>query len=126
MLLTGFRLAAQSPQSPSPLIPSLKGADLYRAYCASCHGPEAHGDGPAAASLKVKVPDLTLLAHDHQGQFPSAIVRKTIEGTDPVAAHGSRLMPIWGPIFHQVEDDRDLGNVRLDNLVKYLESIQKK
>jgi mono/diheme cytochrome c family protein len=33
-------------------------------------------------------------------------------------------MPIWGPIFHQVGADMDWGNVRLENLVKYLESIQ--
>jgi mono/diheme cytochrome c family protein len=33
-------------------------------------------------------------------------------------------MPIWGPIFHQVEADMDWGNVRLENLVNYLESIQ--
>jgi mono/diheme cytochrome c family protein len=33
-------------------------------------------------------------------------------------------MPIWGPVFHQIEWDVDRGNVRLENLVKYLESIQ--
>jgi len=33
-------------------------------------------------------------------------------------------MPIWGPVFHQVESDVDRGYVRLDNLIKYLESIQ--
>jgi hypothetical protein len=35
-------------------------------------------------------------------------------------------MPIWGPIFHEIEFDRDLGNVRLENVTKYLESIQRK
>jgi len=33
-------------------------------------------------------------------------------------------MPIWGPIFHQIEEDVDRGHVRIENLVKYLESIQ--
>jgi len=36
------------------------------------------------------------------------------------------VMPVWGPIFHQVEDDQDFGEVRLANLVKYIESIQQK
>ena len=45
-------------------------------------------------------------------------------GDEVLAAHGSREMPIWGPIFHQIEADVDRGNVRLENLVKYLESIQ--
>jgi hypothetical protein len=35
-------------------------------------------------------------------------------------------MPVWGPIFHQVERDRDWGSVRLENLATYIESIQKK
>jgi hypothetical protein len=34
-------------------------------------------------------------------------------------------MPVWGPIFHQVEEDRDYGAVRLHNLTEYIRSIQK-
>ena len=45
-------------------------------------------------------------------------------GEEVLASHGSREMPIWGPIFHQIEADVDRAHVRLDNLVKYLESIQ--
>jgi hypothetical protein len=41
-------------------------------------------------------------------------------------AHGNREMPVWGPVFHFVEWDQDLGNVRLDAITKYLESIQEK
>jgi mono/diheme cytochrome c family protein len=29
----------------------------YTAYCAKCHGPEGHGDGPSAASLATKARD---------------------------------------------------------------------
>ena len=108
------------------LIYSIKGPDLYRAHCAACHGSEGKGDGPMVAALKIKVPDLTVLAKNNAGQFPAANVRKTITGQDVLLSHGSREMPIWGPIFHQVEDDRDFGNVRVENLVKYLQSIQQK
>ena len=45
-------------------------------------------------------------------------------GEGMIASHGSREMPVWGPIFHQVEEDVDRGNVRVENLVTYLESIQ--
>ena len=41
-------------------------------------------------------------------------------------AHGDREMPIWGPIFHEVESDQDWGEVRVDAITKYLESIQQK
>jgi mono/diheme cytochrome c family protein len=108
------------------LIYSLKGPDLFRAHCAACHGSGAKGDGPLASALKTKVPDLTALAKNNGGQFPSARVRKTITGDDVLASHGSREMPIWGPIFHQIESDQDFGNVRFQNLTKYLESIQEK
>jgi mono/diheme cytochrome c family protein len=112
------------PQAPQGLIYSIKGPDLFRAYCASCHGLGGKGDGPAAPALKAKVPDLTVLARNNGGSFPLARVRKAISGDDVLLSHGSREMPIWGPIFHQVEEDRDFGAVRLENLVKYLGSIQ--
>lgn len=108
------------------LIYSIKGADLYRAHCAPCHGVTGKGDGPMVSVIKMKMPDLTVLAKNNGGQFPAAHVRKTITGEEVVASHGSREMPIWGPIFHQVEDDRDYGNVRIQNLAKFLESIQEK
>jgi mono/diheme cytochrome c family protein len=113
-----------SEQQLQPLIHSVEGPDLFRAYCASCHGSDAKGHGPAAAALKPSVPDLTVLAKNNRGQFPSNRVRSAITGEEVLASHGSREMPIWGPVFHQIEWDVDRGNVRLENLVKYLESIQ--
>lgn len=108
------------------LIYSVKGGDLYRAHCAPCHGATGKGDGPMTSVMKMKMPDLTALAKNNGGQFPAANIRKTITGDDVIASHGSREMPIWGPIFHQVEDDRDYGNVRIQNLVNFLQSIQVK
>lgn len=113
-----------APQAPPPLIRSVNGPDLFRAYCASCHGKDAKGNGPAAVALKPKVPDLTLLAKNNGGKFPEDRVRKTILGDDALAAHGSREMPVWGPVFHQIENDVDWGHVRVANLAQYLKSIQ--
>jgi mono/diheme cytochrome c family protein len=110
-------------QSP-PLIRSLKGPDLYLAYCASCHGLDARGTGPAVPALKTKMPDLTLLSKNNQGSFPTAYVRQVITGELVVSAHGSREMPIWGPIFHQVEANMDWGDARITILVNYLQSRQ--
>jgi len=112
------------PQEMPPLIRSVEGRDLYRVYCASCHGVDAKGGGPAASALKTKPPDLTVLAKNNGGRFPEDRVRKTITGEDVIASHGSREMPIWGPVFHQIEEDVDRGPVRLANLVKYLKAIQ--
>jgi mono/diheme cytochrome c family protein len=118
---------AKSPANqPAPrLINSLKGPDIYRAYCASCHGTEGKGDGPAAPALNTKIPDLTTITQRNGGVFPAERVRKIIAGEQSILGHGSREMPVWGPIFHQVEGDRDYGNVRLQNVTDYLKSIQK-
>ncbi len=91
---------------------------LFGAYCASCHGLDAKGTGPAAASLKTPPADL-------EGRFPLDRVQKTISGEEFIeSSHGSREMPIWGPIFGQIVWDRDLRNVRLYNLAKYIETLQ--
>lgn len=118
---------APSKQAPeeTPLISSIQGPDLYRAYCAVCHGADATGGGPMAGSLKTAPPDLTLLAARNGGVFPREQVRRIISGEQAQASHGTREMPLWGPIFSQVTRDVDLGRVRVDNLARYLETLQR-
>jgi len=109
------------------LIHSLDGPALFQAYCAVCHGQDAKGNGPTASSLKTKPADLTRISQRNGGQFPLTSVEKTISGEDlEPGAHGSREMPIWGPIFRQIAWDQDLGGVRIYNLAKYLETLQQK
>ena len=57
--------------TPPPVIESMYGPDLYRHYCATCHGRDGKGNGPAAAALKVPPPDLTVLARRQKGVFPA-------------------------------------------------------
>lgn len=129
-LARGAAQAQSTPATPKQyeqLIYSVKGPDLFRAHCAACHGADGKGNGPVAPALKAKPANLTALTKKNDGKFPTERIEKFISGGDPpVSSHGSREMPVWGPIFHQIEDDRDLGNVRLQNLVKYLETIQQK
>jgi mono/diheme cytochrome c family protein len=135
-LVTGVLLLAVSAARPQDqqkelpeqtrLIQSLNGANLFQAYCATCHGKDAKSNGPAAASLKNQPPDLTRIGQRNGGKFPIDRVQKIIAGDDGIPAHGSRAMPIWGPIFSQIAWDQDLGRVRIYNLAKYLESLQQK
>ena len=109
------------------LIQSLDGKSLFQAYCASCHGIGGTGDGPAAAALKRTPPDLTRIRERNGGNFPAAKIENVISGEEIVTpAHGSREMPIWGPIFGQIAWDQDLGKLRIYNLTRYIESLQKK
>jgi mono/diheme cytochrome c family protein len=135
LLLCGLALAQTKPPAGQQtqnvkeyerLIYSVKGPDLYRAHCAVCHGSDGKGDGPLAPALKAKPADLTALAKNSGGNFPANRVGKFITGEEVSLSHGTREMPVWGPIFHQIEEDRDFGNVRVKNLVKYLETLQRK
>ncbi len=106
---------------------TLNGKELFLAYCASCHGADGRGAGPVAAALKAPVPDLTTLTKRNSGKFPVAQLEKSIlgESRNP-AAHGSREMPVWGPVFRRVENDQDLGLVRVRRVVEFIQSLQAK
>lgn len=122
-VLVSTAITQESKTSP---MRSVDGATIFRQYCASCHGAEAKGNGPASAALKVKVPDLTQITLRAGGTFPRKRIRNIIEGIESPMPHGSQTMPVWGPIFHEIGADQDLGHVRVDNLASYLESLQKK
>jgi mono/diheme cytochrome c family protein len=126
-LLIGVPVSAQIQKTPTPetrLIDSLDGFALYQSYCAVCHGKAGKGDGPMARVLKDPPLDLTQIAIRYSGVFPEQKVRRIISGESELNAHGTREMPLWGPIFSQIAWDQDLGRVRIANLTKFLESIQ--
>jgi mono/diheme cytochrome c family protein len=117
------------PQRPSLVIPTLYGGDLFQFYCASCHGREGKGDGPVASALNHQPADLTTIAKRNDGRFPREAVERFISGeaeTLGTSAHGSRDMPVWGPILYALDPDEHLTRVRLSNVVSYIESIQTK
>ena len=105
---------------------TLNGADLFKEYCAVCHGNDAKGSGPAADALKRRPADLTQLSRKNGGTFPELHVMNYIKGQDVVAAHGSRDMPIWGSIFSQMSSNPDLVQVRTYALLKFIEQQQAK
>jgi mono/diheme cytochrome c family protein len=103
---------------------TLNGVDLFKEYCAVCHGNDAKGAGPAADALKKRPADLTQLTRKNNGEFPELHVMNFIKGQDVVASHGSRDMPIWGSIFSSMSSNQDLVQVRTYALVKYIETLQ--
>ena len=119
-------LRPQEQRTSEHLILPLKGSDLFHDYCAACHGRDGRGHGPASAALRSRVPDLTTIAQKNRGVFPRERIRARIAGEDRPTIHGTREMPLWGPIFSQIENDTDYGRVRLDNVLLYLESVQAK
>jgi hypothetical protein len=77
--------------------------------------------------LKAPPPDLTTLAQRHDGKFPDEYVAGIIRFGQPIAAHGSSDMPVWGPIFAVLEHGNEMAvRKRIQNLVDFLAAIQQK
>jgi mono/diheme cytochrome c family protein len=111
----------------APPTSAASGAEMYASYCAACHGKEGKGNGPAAPALKVPPPDLTTLTRRNGGKFPGILVAHTIAGEGNLSAHGSKDMPVWGPVFRALSrGDQAIVQMRTTNLTKYVESLQVK
>ena len=108
------------------------GRQLFVKHCASCHGDDARGGGPAGAKLNPKPTDLTQIAKRNGGSFPYMRVYGVIDGREPYVAHSSSGtgMPIWANVFTQSAamdiNDRSAVEGRIMLLTGYLESIQQK
>lgn len=117
--------AQKIKREPISPIRDVAGAATFKAYCTQCHGVEGRGDGPAAKALKVPPADLTRINERHGGKFPTADIKQIILGDQEMLSHGTRDMPMWGPAFRSVEDP-SVAELRLINLLHYLEQMQKK
>jgi mono/diheme cytochrome c family protein len=108
-----------------------QGRVTYKVYCASCHGAKGEGDGTLAEYLTVEPTDLTRLAGQAGGAFPSERVRRAIDGRDQIRGHGNKEMPVWGDAFQRTlqptwkeETDEERAERKILEVVSFLESIQ--
>jgi mono/diheme cytochrome c family protein len=116
---------ANKKQSQMPDVAS--GKKTYTEYCASCHGEDGKGMGPAGSALKAPPSDLTTLAKRHAGKFPEDYVSEIVLIGKPIQAHGSSDMPVWGPIFNARDKFNDVAvKQRIKNLCAYLATLQEK
>ena len=94
--LSGWRLVPAHPTTyfRSPVRYTAdsiaRGAPLYLEHCASCHGARGHGDGPAAASLAVRPPDLAEHVFHHREGDLLWWLQHGIAGT-PMPGFGDRV-----------------------------------
>ena len=108
------------------------GRALYLRYCSACHGPEAKGDGVAAAVMRPAPADLTLLASRHGGEYPLDVVVRTIDGRQAPRAHGAPAMPVWGEILSEELGSKDKQRPAIErrvqgrilSIAEYLRTIQ--
>lgn len=111
-------------KAPLPVTSAASGEEMFNTYCAVCHGKEGRGDGPAASEFKTPPANLTLLAKNNNGKFPSSYVEEVIRtGPRDAKAHGSKDMPVWGTLFAHISDEATV-KLRIRNLTNYIETLQ--
>jgi mono/diheme cytochrome c family protein len=123
LFLAGRVSGAQDPPQPEQ---QLAGSSVFRTYCEVCHGRSGQGDGPLAESMRVRPPDLTLIAKKNGGTFPRERVVRMVDGRNPVKGHGGPDMPVWGDAFKNVGAGNSEAAVqaKIKSVVDYLETIQ--
>jgi mono/diheme cytochrome c family protein len=101
-------------------------------YCAGCHGADGKGNGPDIYTLGgPKPPDLTDLGKQNGGAFPFQGVADTIDGTKSLPSHNRFDMPFWGvdllePGQNLTPESRARIQARINNIVRYVQSIQQR
>lgn len=142
VLVFGLALAAHS-QEPAPATTPQKvikkvpmkptagysGKEMYREYCAVCHGKEGKGDGPAASEFKVPPPDLTILSKQNNGKFPADHLAAVLRFGVTAPAHGTSDMPAWGRLLGSLQSTGTQSTqvqLRIHNLMEYIETLQAK
>ena len=137
LIVLTYTGAAQD-QTPAPTTKTIQhaqikatspasGEEMYKTYCAVCHGTDGQGNGPAASALKTPPANLTQLSKNNGGKYPALKVTGAIRGEGDVPAHGTKDMPVWGSLFWNMSHGHESEvQQRVANLTKYIESLQAK
>jgi mono/diheme cytochrome c family protein len=127
--VTNFSAAGRAQNKKSSHVPQNldSGLQLYKRYCAVCHGNDLKGNGPVSPEFKNPPADLTTLSQRHNGEYPDAYVADILRNGINNAAHGNTEMPVWGPIFQSTAGTNpQLVTTRIANLTSYIKSVQVK
>jgi mono/diheme cytochrome c family protein len=113
-----------------PRTPPNNGKQMYASYCANCHGMDGRGHGATAASLQTPPADLTVLSRDNHGVYPARHVEAVLQHGVETPGHGSKIMPVWGPVLDNLDrlnsPNNDIAALRINNLMRYVETLQTK
>ncbi|HEX3315927.1 MAG TPA: redoxin domain-containing protein [Gemmataceae bacterium] len=103
-----WKLSADPQPSSAENSLTRRGNLLFAVLCANCHGPEGHGDGPAAAGLKMLPPDFAAgWKHSASDEAMRRVITQGIPGTAMPAAGPA----LWGSDLDAVVAFvRSLGN----------------
>ena len=96
-LILAANAVAQTPkvlkQTKAHTSNSWSGDQLYKEFCAVCHGIDGKGNGPAASALKAPPTDLTQFSRRNNNKYNDLKMRNIIGNTDAVGASGPADCP---------------------------------
>jgi len=111
----------------------LSGSLEYQENCARCHGADTTGNGVEMHKPGYYPADLTHISRNHGGQFPRQQIYDIIDGGKRLPGHYNfnSPMPLWGLSFQlsgkeYSKESEAAVKRRIDALLDYLESIQRK
>jgi mono/diheme cytochrome c family protein len=120
---TGFAqtIPSQVAATSAASTAAQRGKETFQRLCTGCHGDRGDGKG---AAFKQHPSDLTRLAK-RTGTSAAAVVEAALKGTDPLVAHGSPGMMVWGAFFlADANGDQPTAEARIQEVARFIESIQ--
>ncbi len=127
-VLCGVSMSAAADRLGTPVTRTAiaQGSTIFHDHCAVCHGERGRGDGPAAGALTPRPTNLASLTKQ-TGTFPATHIAAVLKGTEPIVAHGSPTMMMWGVIFlANANGNRAQADLRISEVVAFIQSIQEK
>jgi mono/diheme cytochrome c family protein len=100
-----FFMFALAVTAPVLRADAVKGAEVYKAKCASCHGADGKGETPVGKSLKVR----DLASSETQNQHDSELKTFLENGKGKMPAYKGKLT-----------------NEQIENLVQYIRVLNKR
>ena len=102
-----------------------RGATIFAAECAACHGATGDGAGAASLGLGMTPPDLTGLRTRNDGVFPRAFVQRFVLG-QLEKEDTDATMPAFGTVgLEHAQSEGEVTASDMVALLDYLETLQK-
>jgi mono/diheme cytochrome c family protein len=101
------------------------GKDMYMVYCAGCHGEDGRGKGQSARYCTVPPADLTQLARNNHGIYPTERICDVLRHGTGKPAKNQVYMPIWEPLLKSMNaEPATVTEERIRNLSEYVKTLQ--
>jgi mono/diheme cytochrome c family protein len=109
----------------SLFITSTSGKEMYAVYCAGCHGQDGRGKGHSARYCTVPPADLTHLASNNHGIYPTEKVCEVLRHGTGQPPKGQGYMPLWEPLLKSMNTEpAAVTEERIRNLSEYVKTLQ--